>query len=219
MTDWVAFGVFAVLLAALVVVLTRRSALLLDDVSLSARQLLANTAGTQAMLALGVVGAMFLADVPLRVVRPGVTAGAVGVGVVAGLLIAAGNEAAVRLLDVAGVAYDESARDALTPETVAGWLFLLVVALPVVAGFEELLFRGVLVGALATGFGVSLWVLAAASSVAFGAAHTAQGNVGVVVTTLLGVALAAVFVLTDSLLAAVVAHYVVNAVEFVVHAR
>jgi membrane protease YdiL (CAAX protease family) len=41
----------------------------------------------------------------------------------------------------------------------------------------------------------------------------------VAVTALLGLVLAAVFVVTDSLLAAVVAHYVVNAVEFGVHAR
>ena len=43
----------------------------------------------------------------------------------------------------------------------------------------------------------------------------AKGRLGVVVTGLLGFALAAAFVLTDSLLVVVVAHYVVNAVEFV----
>ncbi|WP_218138592.1 CPBP family intramembrane glutamic endopeptidase [Halobacterium jilantaiense] len=113
----------------------------------------------------------------------------------------------------------ESLREALTPRTLREWAFLFLVALPVVAGFEELLFRGVLVGALATGFGVSPWLLTVGASVLFGAAHTAQGSVGVAVTALLGLALAAVFVLTDSLLAAAVAHYVVNAVEFGVHAR
>jgi membrane protease YdiL (CAAX protease family) len=41
--------------------------------------------------------------------------------------------------------------------------------------------------------------------------------VGVVVTGVLGFVLAAAFVLTGSLLAVVVAHYLVNALEFVVH--
>jgi len=96
---------------------------------------------------------------------------------------------------------------------------LLFVSLPVVAGFEELLFRGVLVGALSAGFDASPWLLAVASSVVFGASHTAQGWTGVLATTLLGLVLAAVYVTTGSLLVVFVAHYVVNAVEFTVHAR
>ncbi|MXR21450.1 CPBP family intramembrane glutamic endopeptidase, partial [Halobacterium bonnevillei] len=106
-----------------------------------------------------------------------------------------------------------------TPASTRGWLLLFGVSLPVVAGFEELLFRGFLVGAFATGFEVSPWLLAVASSVVFGAGHTAQGYVGVVVTTLLGFALAAAYVVTGSLLVVVVAHYVVNAAEFALHAR
>lgn len=219
MPDWPTFAAFAVALTAGVVVLTRRSAAVLEQFEFSALELLANTTVTQALLAAALLTAGFLTNVPASAVAPARSPELAAVGVAAGLAIAAANEATVRLLDVAGVAYDESLRDALTPESAAGWLLLLVVALPVVAGFEELLFRGVLVGAIATGFGVSPWFLAAASSLAFGAAHTAQGRVGVVVTALLGVALAAVFILTDSLLAAAVAHYVVNAVEFVVHAR
>jgi membrane protease YdiL (CAAX protease family) len=75
----------------------------------------------------------------------------------------------------------------------------------------------VLVGALSTGFGVSPWLLAAGSSVAFGLGHGAQGRAGVAVTGALGFVLAAAYVLTGSLLAVVLAHYLVNALEFVVH--
>jgi len=219
MTEWVAFGAFAVALAVAVVAMTRRSARLLDRVDAPPVALLANTAGTQLVLGVVLAGAAWLASVPPSAVRPGLSAEAAAVGAVAGVAISAGNAGLVRVFDQAGVGYDESLRKALTPRTLRGWAFLFLVALPVVAGFEELLFRGVLVGTLATGFGASPWLLAIAASVLFGAAHTAQGSVGVAVTALLGVALAAVFLLTDSLLAAVVAHYVVNAVEFGVHAR
>nr|WP_245545383.1 CPBP family intramembrane glutamic endopeptidase [Halomicrobium katesii] len=65
--------------------------------------------------------------------------------------------------------------------------------------------------ALAAGFSLSPWLLAVVSSVVFGAAHGAQGRVGMLVTGGLGLALAAGFVLTDSLLVVVVAHYLVNA--------
>lgn len=219
MTDWVAFAAFAVLLALAVVALTRQSAKQLAHLDLSAMALLANTTGTQAVLAVLVAVGMWLTAVPVSALRPGVSLPAVAAGVAAGGAISLGNEALVRGFDAAGVGYDESLREALTPESAAGWVFLFFVALPVVAGVEELLFRGVLVGALATGLGVSPWLLAVVSSVGFGAAHTAQGAVGVAATTLLGFALAAVFLITDSLLAAAVAHYVVNAVEFGVHAN
>jgi membrane protease YdiL (CAAX protease family) len=218
MTDWVAFAGFSVLLAVAVVALTRQSAKQLERLDLSALALLANTAGTQAVLAVLVAVGLWLTAVPVSTLRPGVSGPAVALGAAAGLAISLANEALVRGFDAAGVGYDESLREALTPGSVGGWLFLVLVALPVVAGVEELLFRGVLVGALATGFGVSPWLLAVLSSVGFGAAHTAQGAVGVAATTLLGFALAAVFLVTDSLLAAIVAHYVVNVVEFVVHA-
>ena len=109
----------------------------------------------------------------------------------------------------------ERLRELLAPETLRGWVLLLVVVLPAIAGFEELLFRAALVGGFAAGFGVSPWLLAVPSSVAFAAGHGAQGRLGVLVTGLLGFALAAAFVLTDSLLVVVVAHYAVNAVEFV----
>ena len=72
-------------------------------------------------------------------------------------------------------------------------------------------------GAFAVGCGVSPWLLAVLSSVAFALGHGAQGPVGVAVTGLLGFVLAAAFVLTGSLLVVVLAHYLVNAIEFLRH--
>jgi len=221
-TDWATFGAFAVVVTLGLVALTRQSATMLDDPAapdLSSTQLLANTTASQAVVAVLVVVVGWLTGVPASAVSPDVSVGAVAAGVGAGLALAAGNEATMRALDAAGLSYDSSLRDALAPDSLAGWALLLGVALPVVAGVEELLFRGVLVGAFAAGFGVDAWLLVVPSSVAFGAAHTAQGFTGVVVASLLGVALCAVYLATGSLLAAVVAHYVVNAVEFAVHAR
>ena len=220
-TYWVSFAVVAVAVTAVIVMLTRLSGSLFDEgaTELTSTELLVNTTASQATLAAMLVAAGWLAEVPADALGLAWSLELAGVGLAVGLVFAAGNEALMRAFDAVGLGYDDSLRDALTPTTLSGWLLLLFVALPVVAGFEELLFRGVLVGALSTGFDLSPWVLAVASSVAFGAAHTAQGWIGVFVTTLLGLVLAAVYVATGSLLVVFVAHYVVNAVEFTVHAR
>ena len=96
---------------------------------------------------------------------------------------------------------------------------LLGVTLPVVAVFEEALFRGALIGALGAGTGVNPWLLAVGSAAAFGLGHGAQGRLGIVVAGGMGLALAGLFVSTGSLLTVVVAHYAVNASEFAVHKR
>lgn len=108
-------------------------------------------------------------------------------------------------------------RELLAPGTAREWVLLLGVALPTVAVFEEFLFRATLVGAFAAGFGVSPWLLAVLSSLAFAVGHGAQGPAGIAVTGLLGFVLAAAFVLTGSLVVVAVAHYLVNAVEFLRH--
>jgi len=64
---------------------------------------------------------------------------------------------------------------------------------------------------------VSPWVMAVVASGAFALGHGAQGRLGMVVTGALGLVLAAAFVVTGSLLTVIVAHYLVNALEFVVH--
>ncbi|PSP32925.1 hypothetical protein BRC64_05335 [Halobacteriales archaeon QH_10_67_22] len=142
---------------------------------------------------------------------------AVAVGVAFGCVLWLGNEVASELADAAGAAYDEGLRAMLAPGDVGGWLVLLCGTLPVIAVVEEFLFRAAAIGATGATLPVSPWALAVVSSVAFALGHGAQGRVGVVVTGALGFVLAAGFVLTGSFLVVVVAHYLVNALEFLVH--
>jgi membrane protease YdiL (CAAX protease family) len=155
--------------------------------------------------ALGVAGDPLSTDLP-----------ALGVGIAAGVGLSFGNALAGGLAERFDGDPSEELRSLLSPETLGGWVVLLGGVLPVIAGFEELLFRAALIGAFSVGFGVSPWALVVFSSVAFAVGHGAQGRLGIVVTGLLGAALGALFLVTNSLLAVVVAHYLVNAVEFLV---
>ena len=140
-----------------------------------------------------------------------------GIGVALGVALYLANEGGVLVLDHFGIGYSEDLRGALAPSTLAGWVVLLVVVLPVIAGAEELLFRAALIGGFDAGFGIAPWVLVLGSSALFALGHGMQGPGGVLVTGALGVVLGAAFVVTGSLLLVIVAHYVVNALEFVIH--
>jgi membrane protease YdiL (CAAX protease family) len=192
------------------------------DPGFGAGALLANVAVSQGTFALLLLFGAWYAAVPASAL--GLDAAAFApvaliAGVVGGGALYLANEGGAAVGRRMGVEGAEAFRAALAPETRRGWVVLLLVVLPVVAGFEELLFRAALVGGLAAGFGVSPWLLAGLSSVAFALGHGAQGRVGMVVTGLLGFGLAALFVVTESLPAVVVAHYLVNALEFVVNER
>jgi len=187
---------------------------------LSTPALLANVAFSQGLFAVLLVVMAWVTEVPawaFGLSAEQFTVGAVGTGVAVGGVFYGLNEAAAAVGRRRGMATPTELREALAPETVAGWAVLLFVVLPIIAGFEELLFRGALIGVMHAGFGVPLWILAVGSSVAFGLGHGAQGRLGILVTGLLGIGLAAVFILTGSLLVVIVAHYVINAAEFVVH--
>jgi len=191
------------------------------EADLSTTTLLANVALSHGLFGALLLGGIWLTDVPLPslgVADDPLSTGplAVGVGLVVGVGLSLSNTVAAGLAEAFGADPGEELREMLAPDSAREWLLLLGVVLPVIAGFEELLFRGALVGGLAVGLDVSPWLLAGLSSAAFAAGHGAQGGLGVVVTGLLGFALAAVFVVTGSLLVVVVAHYVVNAAEFVV---
>lgn len=179
-----------------------------------------NAAASQGLLLAALVGLVVLTGVSsadLGVLDRLDAPVAVAAGIALGLGLAAGNLGLQRALDALGIPYDDSLRDLLSPASAAEWAVLLIVVLPVVAGFEELLFRGALIGALAAGYTVSPWLLAVVSSVLFAAGHGLQGPGGLLAAGLLGLALAVAFVLSGSLLVVIVAHYVVNAVEFAVH--
>ncbi len=141
----------------------------------------------------------------------------VAVGVGFGIVLAGLNHLMQWWLDAIGIDYDDALRALLTPSTMGDWLILLVIVLPVVAAFEELLFRGVLIGGLTVGFEVSPWLLAVVSSIIFAAGHGLQGRGGLIAAGILGLALAVGFVLTESLVVVIIAHYVVNTLEFVRH--
>lgn len=186
--------------------------------------LLANVAVTQGLVALVVLVAAWYFSIPadaLGVTDAQSSTGgpvlALGLGLGFGIALWAGNELSTSVADVVGAAYDERLRGLLAPDSAAGWALLLGGVLPIVAASEELLFRAALIGVPAAGFGVSPWLLAVVSSVAFALGHGAQGRVGVVVTGGLGFVLAAGYVVSGSLLLVVVAHYLVNALEFLLH--
>ena len=187
---------------------------------LSTASLLANVALSQGLFGVLLLAGAWYAEIPawaFGVAAETVTLGGVALGAGLGLALYAANEAGAAAGARFGLGEGDRLRSALAPDSAVGWAALLFVVLPVIAGFEELLFRGALVGVLAAGYDVSPWVLALLSSVAFGVGHGAQGRIGILVTGALGFVLAATFVATGSLLVVFVAHYLVNALEFVVH--
>ena len=193
-----------------------------EPLNLSTGMLLANVALTQGLVGLAIAAGLWWFEIPGTAV--GITADpwsfglpAVLLGLGFGFALWLGNEVAAGLADAAGATYDEAVRSMLAPDTLGGWVVLLGLVLPTVAVVEELLFRAALIGVPAAALGVSPWLLAGLSSVAFALGHGAQGRVGIVVTGVLGLVLAAGYVLSGSLLVVVVAHYVVNAMEFAVH--
>ncbi|MDQ2053285.1 MULTISPECIES: type II CAAX endopeptidase family protein [Halobellus] len=187
---------------------------------LSTASLLANVAVSQGLFGVLLLAGAWYAEIPawaFGVAAETVSVRALAIGVGLGLALYAANEAGAAVGAQFGLGEGERLRSALAPDTLLGWAVLLLVVLPIIAGFEELLFRGALVGVVAAGYDVSPWVMAVVSSGAFALGHGAQGRLGVLVTGTLGFVLAAAFVVTGSLLVVVVAHYLVNALEFVVH--
>ena len=189
-----------------------------SGVELTSAAMLVNVASTQALFAGVVLSAAWYFSVPPAAFGVGTDPlVGVGLGTGFGLVLWLGNELSSTVADAVGAAYDETVRGLLAPESTRGWVALLVVVLPVIAFAEELLFRAALIGVPAAGFGLSPWPLAVVASLAFALGHGAQGRVGVVVTGALGLALATGYILTGSLLVVVVAHYLINVAEFLIH--
>ncbi|NKE37951.1 CPBP family intramembrane metalloprotease [Natronococcus sp. JC468] len=192
-----------------------------DPDSLTAGAVLANVAASQGLFALVLLGAVVYTGVPadalgIEFSRTSLETGLV-VGTGVGTVLYVADELGAALATRLGFDHDERLRKLLAPGSAREWVVLLGGVLPIIAVFEELLFRAALIGALSVGFGVSPWLLAVASSIAFALGHGMQGVIGVVVTGALGFVLAAVFIVTESFLVVVVAHYLINALEFVVH--
>lgn len=79
---------------------------------------------------------------------------------------------------------------------------------------EELLFRALLIGGMAAALGVAPLLAVTVSALTFGLMHLAQGLWGVVVTTLVGLCFGLIFVATGSLWLPLVAHWIMNVVQF-----
>ena len=193
-----------------------------DPDSFTTGQLLANVALTQGLFGVVLLAAALYWRIPASafgITGDALSTGlpALGAGVALGVGLYVANEVGAAGADAMGVEYDERLRSLLAPDSAGGWVVLLFLVLPVVAGVEEFIFRAAVIGATSAGFGTSPWALAVVSSVAFALGHGAQGRMGVLVTGGLGLVLAAAFVLTGSFLVVFVAHYLVNALEFVVH--
>ncbi|MGM0371558.1 MAG: CPBP family intramembrane glutamic endopeptidase [Halobacteriota archaeon] len=215
---WITFVVSAVLLTVVVVVLARRSARLLvtpeRPITVGRLALYANLVATQAIL----LGAVWLllawTGVPVETLgvtdRPTILA-----LVLLTVALVALNEGASQL----AVGTENPLRALLTPDRPLEWLVLAGVVLPVIAISEEVLFRGVLIAGLTAGTELPPVLLIVGSSLGFGLAHTAQGRIGMVVASALGVALGVAFWLSGSLWLVIVAHYLVDLVEFLRHAR
>lgn len=184
--------------------------------------LLANVAVTQGLFGVILVGGAVFFAIPssaLGITGSTLSTGlpAVAIGIGAGIGFWVGNELATALASGFGIAFDESMRELLAPDALGGWVVLLGVVLPTIAIVEELLFRAAAIGVPVAGLDAPVWAMVVVSTVVFALGHGAQGRVGIVVTGGLGAALGVLFVLTNSLLAVVVAHYLVNALELTVH--
>ncbi|WP_256684731.1 CPBP family intramembrane glutamic endopeptidase [Halococcus qingdaonensis] len=191
-----------------------------EPASLSTGLLLANVALSQGLFLVVLLGSAWYTRIPLGALGAapainGFQELAVGVALGVGLYLA--NEIGSRAAKAVGIEVPEQLRESLAPDSTGGWVVLLGVVLPTIAVFEEFLFRAALVGAFSTGFSLSPWLLALLSSLAFALGHGAQGVLGMVVTGSLGFVLAGAFVVTGSLLVVVVAHYLINALEFAVN--
>lgn len=138
---------------------------------------------------------------------------ALGVGLGAALYLL--TELLIPAVKALGLPYEPGYGE-IVSSTPGGWPTFLGVVLPAISLREELIFRVALIGVAATLLGGSPWVLAVVSTLVFGAIHF-TGDGGVVIAAIFGSILSVVFVLTNSLLAVVVAHTIVNGTEFVVH--
>ncbi len=133
-----------------------------------------------------------------------------GVGIVVAIMVPFLTQVAVNRLGPQ--IYSPVVVQSVLPRNRREWL-LVPLALVGTVLLEELLFRSLLLG----GFGqfAPPVLLALVWSVLFGAMHLPQGSLGIVVAAAMGLVLSTLFLATKSLLAPLIAHYVINLLQLV----
>lgn len=187
-----------------------------ETLGVSRRSLYLNVVASQGALLAVLTLAVVWFEIELAVLGVDPSIGhddAVLLGLAIGLALAGANRIIETPLGALGIRADDRLRRLLAPTTGGEWILACGVVFPVVAIFEELLFRGILIGAAAAGLELTPWVLVVPSSLVFAMGHALQGRAGLLVAGALGVALGATFVVTESLLVVVLVHYLVNVVE------
>ena len=111
--------------------------------------------------------------------------------------------------------YSDIVVESIRPRSRREWPWVILALLPV-AIMEELLFRSLLLGAFAPHVNILYFVIGV--SVVFGLLHLPQGEWGVVGVILVSLVLSVVFLWRESLLAVVVAHWLMNVVQLALDA-
>jgi membrane protease YdiL (CAAX protease family) len=112
--------------------------------------------------------------------------------------------------------YSKQFVEMITPHSTRELYQVMLALVPVVL-LEELLFRSVLMGGLSPIFDATL--LLSGVSMLFGALHLMQGSWGMVGAGFASIVLGALFLMEQSLLAPVVAHYVANLMQIILAMR
>ncbi len=97
--------------------------------------LLVNVALSQGLFGVILVVAAVLTAIPADALGVGsATATQFGVGALLGVALYVANELGQQVVDAAGIEYEDSLREMLTPDSVRGWIVLLVLVLPIMRG-------------------------------------------------------------------------------------
>ncbi len=137
---------------------------------------------------------------------------------VIGLVIGLVTVFAVNVISIAAIRiwgkgiYSPQIIKGMLPRNQIEWL-LIIPPLFVAVAVEEMLFRALLIGGFSTV--VNPWVMAVAGSIIFGVMHAPQGNLGIILVGIVGLMFGTVFILTNSLLIVIVAHFTINFLQII----
>ncbi|MGC8780633.1 MAG: CPBP family intramembrane glutamic endopeptidase [Anaerolineae bacterium] len=138
-----------------------------------------------------------------------------GLGAAAGLLISGlicGVEQILLRCRVADL-YDDRVMRSILPANRREWIGVVVALLPA-ALLEELLFRSLPLGGLSRS--IAPWTLMWPLALLFGLLHWPQGIWGVFGTTMVALALSALFLISGSLWTTLAAHYLINLLQLLI---